>query len=161
MGVAPTHVADLLQQGYRFALSLTHNAARAEDLLQDAWLACLRAGQTEQRAYLLTTIHHRFIDEYRRARRQPTERLSEDWDAPSPPADNDAPLAVANGALEAALANLLPEERAALYLAYVEDWPMQDIAELLGWPRGTLLSLLHRLRRRLRSELEPKQGLDA
>lgn len=28
----------LLQQGYRYALALTHNPSQAEDLVQDAWL---------------------------------------------------------------------------------------------------------------------------
>ncbi|MBI3777250.1 MAG: hypothetical protein HY273_17190 [Gammaproteobacteria bacterium] len=36
-------LSELLQHGYRYALSLTHHKTRAEDLLQDAWVAVLQA----------------------------------------------------------------------------------------------------------------------
>lgn len=44
MGDSATDLQDLVQRGFRFALSLTHDRTRADDLLREAWLAVLRAG---------------------------------------------------------------------------------------------------------------------
>ena len=52
--------AELLRCGYRFALSLTHDASRSEDLLQDAWVAVLKAGGARTPAYLITAIRTRY-----------------------------------------------------------------------------------------------------
>ncbi len=62
--VTPKAVA---RQGYRFALSLTHDPHRAEDLLQDAWIAVLKAGGPTNAAYLNTAIRTRLVDLRRRA----------------------------------------------------------------------------------------------
>ena len=65
----------MLRQGYRFALSLTHDTARAEDLLQDAWVSVLRADGPQTPAYLITAIRSRYIDLYRRDLIAPMESL--------------------------------------------------------------------------------------
>jgi len=47
-------LAILLQHGYRYALSLTHHAAKAEDLLHAAWGAMIQAGGPhEKRIFIL------------------------------------------------------------------------------------------------------------
>ena len=56
--------------------------------------------------------------------------------------------------MESALGRLRPEERAVLYLAAVENYTARQIGELLGWPRGSVLSLLHRARSKLRKAPE-------
>lgn len=45
----PVDLDVLLQRGYRYALSLTHDKALAEDLLQDAWVSLLQAGAARNR----------------------------------------------------------------------------------------------------------------
>ena len=50
--------------------------------------------------------------------------------------------------------NSLPEERRlVIYLADVEGFRYQDIAEIMGTPVGTVMSRLHRGRRELREML--------
>jgi RNA polymerase sigma-70 factor (ECF subfamily) len=158
-GAARDHVADLVQRGYRFALCLTHHNAQAEDLVQDAWFAVLRAGKPFSREYLFATIRNRFIDLYRRSKVLGIEPLGEHV---SPHADDpwagDEPILVGNGRLEAAMARLRPEERAALYLSAVEGYTGRQIAELMDWPRGTVLSHIHRARIKLRRMLESEPG---
>jgi RNA polymerase sigma-70 factor (ECF subfamily) len=145
---------DLVNRGYRFALSLTHDVARAEDLTQDAWFAILRCRGPWSREYLFTTIRNRFIDEYRRDKRVEVEPLEghaeveagpdpQDWDVGSP-------FAATNGLFDEALGHLNPDERAVLYLAAVEEYTAQQIANLLDRPRGTVLSTIHRARGKLR-----------
>jgi RNA polymerase sigma-70 factor (ECF subfamily) len=144
----------LLRQGYRFALSLAHDPARAEDLLQDAWVSVLKAGGPQTAAYLITAIRTRFVDLHRRALIAPTEPLEAE---PRPAIGTESafwsdPFQVVElkSALDRAMALLRPEERAVLLLSAVEGYTAREIGELLDTPRGTVLSLMHRTRAKLR-----------
>ena len=44
-------------------------------------------------------------------------------------------------------------ERELLYLAYVEGYTTQELADMTGRPRNTVLSQLHRARHKLRGAL--------
>ncbi len=160
MADSPGDLGDLVQRGYRFALSLTHDATGAEDLVQDAWFSVLKAGGPWTRKYIFATIRNRFIDLYRREQRAATEPLRDD---PCEPLhgkaglwDDDEILFAANGTLDSALGRLRPEERAVLYLASVEEYTAGEIAKLLDWPRGTVLSMMYRARQKLRRSLSPE-----
>lgn len=150
---------DLAQRGYRFALSLTHNTDRAEDLLQDAWFALLKREGPWSAAYLFTTIRNRFIDEYRRSVRHDPEPFETCEEQGDPDNSTDEPLVIANGNLEHALERLSAEERAVLYLSGVERCSAQAIAELLQWPRGTVLGMIRRAKGKLRSALQVSTGV--
>lgn len=157
MPAGPSHVDELLQHGYRFALSLTHDPTRAEDLVHDAWLRLLAARAPFERAYLLKAVHTRFIDLFRRERRVHFEALPADVHGRNDDGADEILVDVENAELAGALARLLPEERAVLFLSCVSEWTTQQIAELLDWPRGTVMSVLHRVRLRLRQELTPAE----
>lgn len=160
-------LGELLNRGYRFALSLTHDPPRAEDLTQDAWFSMLRANAPRSREYMFSTIRNRFIDQYRRDRLLRFEPIVDDPDDRETSdrgpghADGedyaDSVFAV-NGTLQSALGQLRAEERAVLFLSAVEDYTAQQIADLLTWPRGTVLSMLHRTRRKVRRMLEAQTG---
>lgn len=152
-----TDLEGLAHRGYRFALSLTHDETRAEDLLQDGWFAVLKAGGPWSGQYLFATIRNRFIDQYRRDRLINTTSLNDaSCEAVEPGVEfwNGDNAFSGNGTLESALGRLRPEERAVLYLAAVENYTARQIGELLGWPRGSVLSLLHRARGKLRKTPE-------
>lgn len=153
----------MLQAGFRYACSLTHDRGEAEDLLQEACVSILGAGAPWERAYLFTTIRNRFIDRYRRNQKVLFLPLEGEFDGELVEprlADErwDAPDYLGNGQLDRALAALRPEERETIYLAVVEGYTAQEIGDLTGRPRGTILSLLHRTRHKLRRLLE---GVDA
>lgn len=152
---------DLVQRGYRFAYALTHNAAQADDLVQDAWLAVLRARGPWTIEYLFKSIRSRFIDFCRREALATFEPLE------SEAAENMSVVASAgeapffnssSPAVQDALERLRPQERAVLYLAAVENYTAQRIADLLGWPRGTVLSMIHRAREKMRGTLGDRRG---
>ncbi len=154
---------DLLQRGYRFAFSLSHDAARAEDLLQEAWVSVLRADGPHTRGYLFATIRSRFVDQYRRALIVPTESLDSQ---PNVAAEVEAVFwsepcrsAPTHAALHRAMGLLRTEERAVLVLSAVEGYTAREIGEMLDAPRGTVLSLMHRTRAKLRCWLQdnPKE----
>lgn len=160
-GRSAGELGELVQRGYRFALSLTHSAQRAEELVQDAWFSVLRARGPWSRGYLFSAIRSRFIDDCRRRKIVVFEPLPEDTAHSGNGAEDepiDEGLFAGNGALDAALGKLKPEERTVLFLAAVEEYTAQQIAELLAWPRGTVLSMLHRTRRKLRGTLQDRSG---
>jgi RNA polymerase sigma-70 factor (ECF subfamily) len=158
MTAAPADLRELLLSGYRYALSLTHHRAQAEDLVQDAWVAVLQAHGPRTRAYLFTAIRSRFLNWHRRERLVPMVPLDDPYDA----SGDDPPLpAVDPEELERALGTLRPVERETLYLACVEGYTAKEIGVLTQVPRGTVLSLLHRARRKLRRALSSEHDAEA
>src|SRR5229473_5380182 len=123
----PDGVDALLDRAYRYAFSLAHDAAEAEDLLQDACLSILASGGSWQRSYLFATIRNRFIDRYRRNRK--ILFLSLDRDEEQPTDMNwEAPDVLQNGLLDRALGSLRAEERETLFLAVVEGYTAEEIS---------------------------------
>ncbi|MCU7905863.1 MAG: RNA polymerase sigma factor [Candidatus Thiodiazotropha sp. (ex Epidulcina cf. delphinae)] len=144
---------ELLRRGYRYAFSLTHDKMHAEDLLQDAWVSILKTGGVLRRAYLFSAIRSRFLDNCRRAQLVVFESLDEKIEAGQryTPADD---VVLANvQMLERALNVLRPVEREVLLLSDLEGYTAQEVSELTGHPRGTVLSLIHRSRLRLKRYL--------
>ncbi len=145
---------ELLLRGYRYALALTHDPSRSDDLVGDAVTAMIARDAPRHAGYLFRTIRNRFIDQYRRSKRVAFSPLEDAEGDPalSVPIQPD-PL-VDREQLEVALATLRPAEREAIYLVYVEDYTAREVAELTHRPRGTILSLLHRAKAKLRTHFE-------
>jgi len=146
---------ELLQSGYRYALSLTADVAEAEDLVQQGWLRLHeRYGTRKNRGALFTTVRRLFIDRYRRSRRVELVAI-EDLDEEPPDLAMPTLDHVELGRL---LGELREKEREALFLHAVEGYTAAEIAELTGQSRGTVLSLIHRARRKLASNAAAKAG---
>ena len=130
---------DLLQSGYRYALSLTHNEHEAEDLVQDVWLKLYIKGKgTKSKSLLYTAIRNLYIDRYRKKKLLLIEELDESSLAETIDSDIDP------DDIEKCLANLRPEEREALFLNSVEEYTAEEISGLTDRPRSTVLSLISR-----------------
>ena len=139
---------ELLQSGYRYALSLTHRTHDAEDLAQEAWLNLSRRyGTVSSRAALYTAIRNLFIDRCRRARVIAFESIEENA-SEYPSTMATAPAAADD--LEQLLATLRPGEREVIYLHHIDGHTAEEIGVLTRQPRGTVLSLLHRAFKKLR-----------
>jgi RNA polymerase sigma-70 factor (ECF subfamily) len=155
----PDSLDALLDAGYRYSLSLTHDPAEAEDLVQDASLAVLASGAAWERSYLFVTIRNRFIDRCRRNRRVSFVALEEgDGEGNIEDLDWEAPDVLREELLDHALGMLRVEEREALYLAIVEGYTADEIGRMTEHPRGTVLSLLYRAKKKLRALLEKEIG---
>lgn len=137
---------DVLQRGFRYALSLVHNKDVAQDLVQEACLRINQRGGPWHIAYFITTIRNCYIDQYRRQQKiafYPIDDVSHIvaaktvWPSPDPELEN-------------ALDKLRVEEREILFLSVLEEYSAREIAELTGRPRGTILSMLHRAKKKLR-----------
>ena len=73
--------------------------------------------------------------------------------APVPSAEAEALDRTADSDLLRALRDLPNEFRTAVYLADIEGYPYRGIAEIMGTPVGTVMSRLHRGRRKIREQL--------
>jgi len=133
-------------RAYRAAYLVVHDAAAAEDIAQEAFLAALRALDRFDRRrpfgpWLHRIVVNRAIDWTRaRALRREVgdEQLAASEARPDPPR-----RALAEG-IAVALADLSPEHRAVIVLRYLLEYTPGEIAELLDLPRGTVNSRLRR-----------------
>ena len=137
-------------RAYRAALLVTRDAAAAEDIAQEAFLAAVRnLDRFDRRRPFAPWLHrivvNRAID-WTRARRLRAEVELGDY---APGSRRPEPDGTALGRI----GDLTPEHRAVVVLRYVLDYTPGEIAELLDLPRGTVNSRLRRGLDRLK-ELE-------
>ena len=136
------------------ALRTMGNPDEAADALQDALLSAHRSAATFRGDSQVTTWMHRIVvnaclDRIRRSRARPTVPLPEHDSAhPIEPSD---PLGRRELAWEInrALRTLPDDQRTALVLVDVEGYSVDETAELLGIPTGTVKSRCARGRAKL------------
>lgn len=143
----------------RVARSMSRSGAEAEDLAQDTLLKAYRAldnfdGQ-HPRAWLYRIARNTAINRDQRNRElllADDENLDGAADEIAEP-EEQVVTPILDHHLEAALDDLPPSFRLVVQLVDVEGMRYQEAADLLGVPVGTVMSRLHRARRRLRSAL--------
>jgi RNA polymerase sigma-70 factor (ECF subfamily) len=142
---------DLLQAGYRYALSLTHHQHDAEDVVQTACLKIYsRYGRIKNKPLLFKTIRNLFFDQQRRDKLIQFQVLDNHQEIAA--GSTSSPETLSQTAdLESLLGALRPEEREVLYLNAVEGYSAREIAKLSGQSRNTVLSLLHRGKQKLQN----------
>lgn len=147
--------SDSLNRLYRYAYSLTGNKAEAEDLLQDGLERYLRAGQgsvDNPLAYVRRILRNGFIDGLRRRDLHPESLHPDESGAQDIDMRTLEVILIDQDLLEQIWQRLAPFEREILYFWAVEGMTVQEVANELGTPRGTILSRIHRLRVRMRAE---------
>jgi RNA polymerase sigma-70 factor (ECF subfamily) len=146
---------------FRLALRLTGNRHDAEDLTQEVFVRVFRSLHTYQPGTFEGWIHrittNLFLDQARRRQRIRFDALSEERAARIASAAAGPDLAYADRTfdddVEAALAALPPDFRAAVVLCDIEGLTYEEIAEILGAKLGTVRSRIHRGRAMLRAAL--------
>ena len=139
---------ELLQSGFRYAWALAHNHHDAEDLVQMAWLKThKRYANKTTKALFFTAIRNLYIDQYRRSKRIQFVELTSEHEHLSASENTDGGHAMV--AIDQMLSSLRDIEREALFLHIVEGYSTEEIATLTGRPRGTVLSLIHRSKKKL------------
>ena len=128
-------------RAHRAAYLVVHDAAGAEDIAQEAFLAAVRNLDRFDRSrpfgpWLHRIVVNRAID-WARARQLRGETELIDAGA----AELAAPI---DDSLLDALAALPPDHRAVIVLRHLLEYTPGEIAELLGLPRGTVNSRLRR-----------------
>jgi RNA polymerase sigma-70 factor (ECF subfamily) len=129
-------------RAYRAAYFVVHDAAGAEDIAQEAFLAAVRSLERFDRRrpfgpWLHRIVVNRAID-WARARTLRGEVELSDLQASDPEPAGEF------GTLVHALGRLSPEHRAVIVLRHLLEYTPGEIAELLELPRGTVNSRLRR-----------------
>lgn len=162
-------VRDHSARVFRLAYRLTGNRQDAEDLTQEVFVRVFRSlssytpGTFEGWLHRITT--NLFLDQVRRKQRIRFDALPEDADDRMPGNDLGPERMWEHNNLDrdvqAALAALPPEFRAAVVLCDIEGLSYEEIAATLDVKLGTVRSRIHRGRAQLRQALAHRRPGDA
>jgi RNA polymerase sigma-70 factor (ECF subfamily) len=157
--LAPDEIRSMLMSALphlrAFAISLTNDVERADDLVQEAVVRAL--GHLHQfepgtnfQGWMFTILRNQFHSLYRKRRREVEDVDGMYASRIAVPPEQDGHLDFSD--LRAALAELSPEQREAILLVGAEGLSYEETAEICGVPVGTTKSRVNRARKRL-SEL--------
>ena len=139
-----------------FLARMTGDASLAEELAQDTFVKAFRnlaAFDTTRRlsSWLFRIAHNTGIDALRKARPPvvPIEDREGDLDVAAPASADPVERRALGRALQAALARLRPDHRAAVVLRYEDGMSFEEIGQVLGIPEVTARSHVHRARKEL------------
>jgi RNA polymerase sigma-70 factor (ECF subfamily) len=144
---------------YGLAYRMLRDAALAEDAVQDAFLAVWRTAVSfdpsrgKASTWILTVVHRRAVDVVRREDRRRTQPLDDAPAASGESTDETAAIRAQRRAVQTALAQLPPDQREALELAYYGGLSQSELAERLGVPLGTVKSRMFAALSKLRDLL--------
>ena len=161
---------------FNFALGQVRDAAVAEDLVQETFLAALKgsdhfAARSSQRTWLVGILRHKICDHLRRACRERSVRIDaavarnddEAWDNAvlwmhEIAAETQSPtrrleLAEFRDNLESALGKLPPRLAQVFKLYEMEERPNREVCQAMNISESNLWVMLHRARTQLREHL--------
>jgi RNA polymerase sigma-70 factor (ECF subfamily) len=144
---------------YARALRLLRSPQDAWDLVQDTFEHALRGYArfqpgTNLRVWLMTIMHHLFIDCCRRRAREPSAAPLEEHEIPSPEPVPPPPWeAITDEEIATALAGLESPFREVYQLRLIDRCSYEEIAERLTIPRSTVGTRLLRARQKLKKTL--------
>ncbi|BBZ26863.1 RNA polymerase sigma factor SigL [Mycolicibacterium madagascariense] len=145
---------------WRYALRLTGDQARAEDVVQETLLRAWRhpevADDAERsaRAWLFTVARNLIIDERRSARYRHESQTADVAVVADRAGPDDVDTALDKLLLGTALSQLSDDHRAVILRAYYQGWSVAQTAADLRIAEGTVKSRLHYAVRALRLSLQ-------
>lgn len=171
----------------RLARAVVRDKAVADEVVQDGWVAVIRAlgsfeGRSSLRTWMATIVLNRAkTAAMRGARTIAVAHLGSDviededsvdrsrfggvgfWAKPPEPWENSSPEALLHrrevlAAIDATLGELPDAQRAVLTLRDLEGWSSEEVCNALGVSESNQRVLLHRARAKVRSALEGLLG---
>jgi RNA polymerase sigma-70 factor, ECF subfamily len=135
-----------------FAISLSGNVDRADDLVQETLLRAMAnidsfEPGTNLSAWLFTILRNLFRSEYRKRRREVEDADGRHVGSLKSPPQQHSRLEFEE--VRGALAKLLPDQREALILVGAAGFSHEEAAAICESPVGTIKSRVHRARARL------------
>jgi RNA polymerase sigma-70 factor (ECF subfamily) len=149
------------------AFGFVRDRALAEDVVQDAFIRAYQKASTIRssgsiRGWLYRVAINRAQDELRRIKRKREVAMEETLDpTDSRPDVSGESVAISRELqkhLNQALGDMRNDYRTPLVLREVQGMTYTEIAELLGWPLGTVQTRIHRGRVELRANLKKLRG---
>ena len=157
---------------YRVAYRIMSDPDAAADATQEAFISAYRGlGRFRGgsfRAWLMRIVTNACYDELRRRKRRPQtslealhteEHMSSFENSPLESPEAHAQRREVSQLLQAGIDLLPDDQRVVLVLSDVQGFSYQEIAQIVGVPRGTVKSRLHRARVRLRDYLQEREEL--
>ena len=160
---------------FNFAIGQVRDANTAEDLVQDTFLAAVKAqnsfcGKSSARTWLVGILRHKIYDHLRKTRRERAVRQDptpmndgESWEESTlwlhdVAAETQLPsrrieLDEFRANLELALGKLPPRIAQVFQLYQIEERPNREVCEQLNISESNLWVMLHRARKQLRGHL--------
>ncbi|WP_298210325.1 sigma-70 family RNA polymerase sigma factor [Ferrimicrobium sp.] len=157
---------------YSAAFRMTHNAADAEDLVQETFLKAYRGYDSFQegtnlKAWLYRILTNTYINIYRAKKRRPDESNLEDVEdlylyrrlggleavQAGRSAEEEVLDRITDTDVKGAIDSLPDQFRLAVVLSDIEGFSYKEIAEIMDVPLGTVMSRLHRGRRAMQRAL--------
>ena len=160
---AESRLLGVLPDVYRFAAFLGARGPDADDLVQETMLRAWRERDrlrpdADPRPYVLTICRNVWRDRWRKEQKAPDPLLAPDRlpagliDAPAPTSLTDLKERLPDDVWNA-IQTLKPSYRVVLFLTAVLGHTGREVAEILGWPGGTVRSVYSRARADLRAAL--------
>jgi RNA polymerase sigma-70 factor (ECF subfamily) len=155
---------------YALVVRMVPDRDQAADAVQEAFFSAFRNMHAFRggsvRSWLSRIAINAAMDAQRLKKRRPAEpypELEDDsWQPPATPADDPVTTSLTNErhrALNAALAQITDDQRAAIVLFDVEGYDYAEIAQMTGVSLGTVKSRIHRGRLALRDRLADRMDL--
>ncbi len=149
----------------RVAQSLTAQPADASDLVQDTLLRAWRSLDTfdgrHPRSWLLTIMRNANYNNHRRRRPEPidlTENTTRERHADEGLSAEDHVMRTElDDVVAAALSEVSEDSRQVIVLVDIDGLSYAEAAAYLGIPEGTVMSRLHRARRKIRDRVVAKR----
>lgn len=133
---------------YSLAYRMCGSRARAEDVVQDAFLSLWRSTERYDRtrgsvrSWILNVVHSRAVDAFRREATRGALQTSDDGLAERLPSEQLTEAEVERrddaGRVRGALQELPEEQRRVIELSYFGGFSHHEIAEILSLPPGTV-----------------------
>lgn len=139
-----------------FAISLSGNVDRADDLVQETLMRAIAnidsfQPGTNMQAWLFTILRNRFRSEYRKRKREVEDTDGHYVDSLVSQPDQNSRLEFKE--LRTALDKLPSDQREALILVGASGFSYEEAAAICGCAVGTIKSRVNRARNRLAQEL--------
>lgn len=150
---------DVLPALRRFALSLTRNEDRADDLVQDSIERALKKSEyfepgTNLRSWIFTVCRRIFLNQIRKQKTQGIAVEIDDAPQAKLSAEASQDMSMACKEMLAAMERLPLRDKVVLLLIVVEGMKYDEAANVLDIPVGTVRSRLSRARTRLKEFIE-------
>lgn len=133
---------------YSLAYRMCGSRTRAEDVVQEAFLSLWRSGarydrtRGSVRSWILSAVHNRAIDAFRRHAARESQDVGDDQLAEHLPAgeltDSEVERRDDAHRVRSAMGDLPGEQRRVIELAYFGGFSHSEIAEMLSLPAGTV-----------------------
>lgn len=147
-------VTRYLDELYRFALHMTRDPDRAQELTQECIFRALKNQgriMKNAKAWLFRTLYNTFVSEYRRRLSHRTfDDQGKAFELDSEIHSDPMPEFIAVRDVRTAIESLPEDLRAVIWLSDAEEFRLREIAEILELPLGTVASKLFRARQELR-----------